>query len=132
MIHGVPPVNRENLHDTNTQKDMKKLIVTGLILLIFLTGLQAEKEINIKAEIIHVTVYPDRAQLSHEAVVDIPSGKTLLKLSGLSPYIDARSIQVKGRGNFTILSVNHQNNYLLNLEIKFHQVQPNYHQNQYS
>jgi len=87
-----------------------------MVLLIFLTRLQAENEINIKAEIAHVTVYPDRAQLSHEAVVDIPSGKTLLKLSGLSPYIDARSIQVKGRGNFTILSVNHQNNYLLNLE----------------
>lgn len=95
---------------------MKKLIVTGMILLIFLTGLQAEKEINIKADIIHVTVYPDRAQLSHEAVVDISPGITLLKLSGLSPYIDARSIQVRGRGNFTILSVNHQNNYLLNLE----------------
>ncbi len=109
------PINRKNLHDTNTQKNMKKLIITGMILLIFLTGLQAEKEINIKADIIHVTVYPDRAQLFHEAVIDIPSGITLLKLSGLSPYIDTRSIQVKGRGNFTILSVNHQNNYLQNL-----------------
>src|SRR5690606_38659945 len=57
-----------------------------------------------------------RAQMTHETAVDIPSGKTILKLSGLSPYIDARSIQVKGTGNFTILSVNHQNNYLQNLE----------------
>ena len=39
-----------------------------------------------------------------------------LNLSGLSPYIDPQSIQVKGLGEFTILSVNHQNNYLQNLE----------------
>ena len=43
-------------------------------------------------------------------------GKTILKLSALSPYIDVQSIQVKGFGDFTILSVNHQNNYLQNLE----------------
>ena len=76
----------------------------------------ADTEKNIKAEIKHVTVYPDRAQLTHETPVEIAAGKTILKLSGLSPYIDARSIQVKGFGNFTILSVNHQNNYLQNLE----------------
>ena len=76
--------------------------------------LNTEKEI--KAEIKHVTVYPDRAQLNHETSVEIPAGKTILKLSGLSPYIDAQSIQVKGFGDFTILSVNHQNNYLQNLE----------------
>jgi uncharacterized protein (TIGR02231 family) len=95
---------------------MKKLIITSMILLMSLNGIRAENEIRIQADIIHVTVYPDRAQLFHEAVVDIPPGKTLLKLSGLSPYIDARSIQVKGKGNFTILSVNHQNNYLQSLE----------------
>jgi uncharacterized protein (TIGR02231 family) len=39
-----------------------------------------------------------------------------VKLVGLSPYIDPQSIQVKGYGDFMILSVNHQNNYLQNLE----------------
>jgi len=95
---------------------MKKFLVAAFILVIFCNGLLAENEKNIKAGIKHVTVYPDRAQLSHETTVDIPAGKTILKLSGLSPYIDPRSIQVKGSGNFTILSVNHQNNYLQNLE----------------
>jgi uncharacterized protein (TIGR02231 family) len=41
---------------------------------------------------------------------------TKLKLGGLSPYVDAQSIQVRGFGDFIILSVNHQNNYLSNLE----------------
>lgn len=95
---------------------MKKFYTIAAILLIFSYGLKADNEKNIKPEIKHVIVYPDRAQLILETGIDIPAGKTILKLTGLSPYIDARSILVKGSGNFTILSVNHQNNYLENLE----------------
>ncbi|MBP1666325.1 MAG: muiA [Bacteroidetes bacterium] len=87
-----------------------------LLLIIPFITISADTEKEIKAGIKHVTVYPDRAQLTHETAMEIPAGKTILKLTGLSPYIDARSIQVKGFGNFTILSVNHQNNYLQNLE----------------
>ena len=76
--------------------------------------LRPEKEI--KADIKHVTVFPDRAQIDHETSVSLTPGKSILKLTGLSPYIDPQSIQVKGFGEFTILSVNHQNNYLQNLE----------------
>lgn len=95
---------------------MKKLIIISISLFAFLTYLSAYTEKEIKAVIKHVTVYPDRAQLTHEASIDLPVGESILKLSGLSPYIDAQSIQVKGFGDFIILSVNHQNNYLQNLE----------------
>jgi uncharacterized protein (TIGR02231 family) len=95
---------------------MKKLftILILLISVVFNITAQTEKEIN--AEIKHVTVFPDRAQIDHETSVALLPGKTILKLSGLSPYIDVQSIQVKGYGEFTILSVNQQNNYLQNLE----------------
>jgi len=79
-------------------------------------SLKAQTEKEIKAEIKHVTVFPDRAQIDHETTVTLQPGKSILKLSGLSPYIDVQSIQVKGYGDFTILSVNQQNNYLQNLE----------------
>jgi uncharacterized protein (TIGR02231 family) len=92
----------------------KSLAILLLISPTFLLSAQTEKEI--KAAINQITVYPDRAQLIHETAVEIPSGKTLIKLTGLSPYIDAQSIQVRGIGEFTILSVNQQNNYLQNLE----------------
>ena len=75
---------------------------------------QPEKEIRVPAG--HVTVFPDRAQVNHETKVDIPAGTATFKLAGLSPYIDVRSIQVRGFGNFTVLSVTHRNNYLSNLE----------------
>jgi len=85
-----------------------------LITAVYFLSAQTEKEI--KAEIRHVTVFPDRAQIFHETSMPLLPGKTILKLPGLSPFIDVPSIQVKGFGEFTILSVNHQNNYLQNLE----------------
>jgi uncharacterized protein (TIGR02231 family) len=95
---------------------MKKTIVLLLILIPFNMAVSAESGKDIKATLKHVTVYPDRAQMTHDAAVEIPSGKTILKLGALSPYIDPQSIQVKGNGEFTIISVNYQNNYLHNLE----------------
>jgi len=95
---------------------MKRYIFsfTAIILAVNLLNAQAEKEI--RAEMKHVTVFPDRAQVDHEAAVTLTPGKAVLKLTSLSPYIDPQSVQVKGFGDFTILSVNHQNNYLQNLE----------------
>jgi uncharacterized protein (TIGR02231 family) len=95
---------------------MKRSIFVSIILLMMVTGATAQTEREIKADIKHVTVFPDRAQIVHETAVSLLPGKSVLKLSGLSPYIDAQSIQVKGFGEFTILSVNQQNNYLQNLE----------------
>jgi uncharacterized protein (TIGR02231 family) len=95
---------------------MKKLILTSVFLSMAFTITLAENEKEIKGTISHVTVYPDRAQVNQEAGFDIPAGKTIIRLKGLSPYIDAQSIQAKGFGDFTILSVNLQNNYLQNLE----------------
>ncbi|MCU0462783.1 MAG: DUF4139 domain-containing protein [Bacteroidales bacterium] len=95
---------------------MKKLLITFILLstIVFYTSADIEKDI--RAGLKHVTVYPDRAQMTHETTVEIAAGKSVLKLGGLSPYIDAQSIQVKGYSDFMILSVNHQNNYLQNLE----------------
>jgi uncharacterized protein (TIGR02231 family) len=95
---------------------MKRFIVASLVLILPAFHISAQSEKEIKAEIKHLTVFPDRAQINHEASVSLQPGKTTLKLSALSPYIDVQSIQVKGFGDFIILSVNHQNNYLQNLE----------------
>jgi len=95
---------------------MKKILITSILILSALFNLAGQTEKEIKAEIKHVIVFPDRAQVDHETSISIAPGKSVLKLSGLSPYIDVQSIQVKGYGEFTILSVNQQNNYLQNLE----------------
>ena len=95
---------------------MKRFFVLPIVFILTSLVLFAQQEKEIKAEMKHVTVFRDRAQIVHETSVTLIPGKTVLKLSSLSPYIDAQSIQVKGVGEFTILSVNHQNDYLNNLE----------------
>lgn len=93
-----------------------KRIKTLLLLTTFALNLAAQGQKEIKADIRHVTVFPDRAQIAHEGSVALTPGNSELRLSGLSPYIDPQSIQAKGFGDFVVLSVNHQNNFLQNLE----------------
>lgn len=59
-----------------------------------------------------VTVFLQGAQVTRKAISTLELGTTELLLAGISPNIDKSSIQVKGEGNFTILSVQHQINYL--------------------
>ena len=100
--------------DINFLRHMKQVIFI-ILLVLYIIPVSGNNN-DIKAPVMNVTVYPDRAQLFHETVVQIPSGNSVLRFTGLSPYIDDQSIQVKGFGDFTIVSVNHQNNYLENLE----------------
>ncbi|MEN8248795.1 MAG: mucoidy inhibitor MuiA family protein [Bacteroidota bacterium] len=71
---------------------------------------QTEKDI--KSEIKRVTVFTQGAQVEREASIPIQKGQMILKLTGLSPYINKESIRVDGDGSYTILTVQHQNDYL--------------------
>jgi len=89
----------------------KKLTLIGLAICLctFSFG-QNEKEI--KSEIKKVTVFTKGAQIEREASVSLQQGQMILKLTGLSPYIKKESIRVDGDGSYTILTVQHQNDYL--------------------
>ncbi|MCH7415522.1 mucoidy inhibitor MuiA family protein [Belliella sp. R4-6] len=69
-------------------------------------------EKSIKSEIKEVTVFQNGAQINERSSISLGAGETILTIKGKSPYIDSKSIQVKGFGDFTILSVNVQSNYL--------------------
>jgi uncharacterized protein (TIGR02231 family) len=88
---------------------MKKLIFIALILIIAMPSM-AQK--NVKSKINKVTVFLSGAQIYRTASSSLKKGRTDVVFSGLSRYIIANSIQVKGKGNFTIMSVHHQINYL--------------------
>jgi len=88
---------------------MKKLIFIALILIIAMPSM-AQK--NVKSKISKVTVFLSGAQIYRTASSSLKKGRTDVVFSGLSRYIIANSIQVKGKGNFTIMSVHHQINYL--------------------
>ncbi len=66
----------------------------------------------VSSRIERVTLFSTGAQVNRKAAVPVQAGKTDIVFESISPDIDRQSIQVSGQGNFTILSVNFQINYL--------------------
>jgi len=89
----------------------KHLFVLAVTVTFFSIGF-AQTEKDLTANIKEVTVYLSGAEVHRIGNTTLNSGSSTIKLSGLSPSIDASSVQVKGKGNFIILSVNHKLNYL--------------------
>jgi uncharacterized protein (TIGR02231 family) len=92
---------------------MKKFIflVTTLSILPFF-GV-AQHEITSKSKISDVTVFLSGAEIHRTAKVNLNGGSNVITFEQLSPYINPNSIQVKANSKgVTIVSVNHQSNYL--------------------
>lgn len=90
-----------------------KTINILLLSLIFGNAFSQEiREKEVKTKVNEVTVFLDGAQIIRKTTVNLTKGKTIVKFVNLSPFIDAKSVQVKAEGELTVLSVNHQQNYL--------------------
>jgi TonB-dependent SusC/RagA subfamily outer membrane receptor len=71
---------------------------------------QNEKEVA--STVTRVTVFTQGAQIENEATAVLQPGQTIVKLTGLSPYLKKESIRVEGDGSFTILNVQSGVDYL--------------------
>ncbi len=94
---------------------MKKLLLILLCISISKSYSQEIPEKNIKTVVNEVTVFLEGAQITRKKTVELKAGKTVLKFIDLSPFIDAKSVQVKANGNVTVLAVNHQQNFIKRL-----------------
>ncbi len=95
-----------------TKSGNMKILLTSLIIFLHL-GLAADiKEKSVNSTIRQVTVFESGAQVSRTASTNIPQGNSILKFVDIAPHILSNSIQVKGTGDFTILSVKYNQNYL--------------------
>ncbi|WP_182920610.1 DUF4139 domain-containing protein [Pedobacter planticolens] len=94
---------------------MKKVLILKTFILFLSLSISAqENQIQVISKISNVTVFISGAQVQRQAEsMDIPQGVSQFVFSGLSSAIEAQSIQAKGEGNFTILSVTQQKNFLL-------------------
>ena len=93
---------------------MNKILIT-LFLSSFslLAAAQSEEKIKASSSIKEVTVFLSGAQISRVSNnTDIPKGVSYVVFEGVSADINEKSIQVKGTGAFTILSVSRQLNFL--------------------
>ncbi|QHT66781.1 mucoidy inhibitor MuiA family protein [Rhodocytophaga rosea] len=74
-------------------------------------SLLAQNNQPISAQLKHVTVFRDKAQITSSATASLPEGVTQLQIEGLPAQIDKQSINVTAKGNIIILGVKHQVNY---------------------
>jgi uncharacterized protein (TIGR02231 family) len=92
---------------------MKKIALSLIMFFITLLMVKADdNKIPIKSEIKTVTVFLSGAQVARTASATLPIGQSILIFEGLSQYVNPNSIQVKGTGDFTILSVTSQMDYM--------------------
>ena len=76
----------------------------------FLFATEGEKPVTSK--VAGAKVFLSGAQVSRTASSTITAGTSVLVFTGLAEALDPQSIQVTGKGGYTILSVNHRINYL--------------------
>ncbi|MEX1131915.1 MAG: DUF4139 domain-containing protein [Flavobacteriales bacterium] len=87
---------------------MRSLLLLSLLVA---TTLHATEK-PVISKLSEVKVFLSGAQLARTASATVPSGTSTLVFTGLPQQIDPKSIQVTGKGGYTILSVNHRLNYL--------------------
>lgn len=86
---------------------MKKIISTFLALLTIVTLYAEENEIVTKSKIEKVTVFLSGAQVTRKARFTTKKGVNKIVFEGVSPRLNANSLQVKGKGDYVILDVAH-------------------------
>ncbi|TFF33733.1 DUF4139 domain-containing protein [Mucilaginibacter psychrotolerans] len=90
---------------------MKKLLLVTC-LLISIQTLRADDGQKVPTKVEKVTVFLSGAQVTRTAIASVVPGTSTLSFENLSPELDPASIQVRATGDFTILSVKHELNYL--------------------
>lgn len=90
---------------------MKKLLFIACLFICFQTS-RADDGQKVASKVEKVTVFLNGAQVTRTSLVSIPAGTTTLVFDNLSPNLDVASMQVRAAGDFTILSVKHELNYL--------------------
>jgi uncharacterized protein (TIGR02231 family) len=92
-------------------KNMRKISLLVLATVYSIAGFPQEEK-PVDSKITNVTVFLNKAQITREVKTRLEAGKTSLVVKGLTSQLDQQSIQVSGKGNFIILGIAHQQNYL--------------------
>jgi len=91
---------------------MRKIfLLQGLLIISILQYAQIKKQ-TADSKISKVTVFLEGSQVERQAKTALIPGKQEIIFSNISPNIEKQSIQVRAEGNITVLSVNHQQNFL--------------------
>ena len=79
------------------------MIMAAICLTVAMVAAGAEKQ---SATIERVTVFANGAQVERAKSVSLVAGEQVVTFTGMSPYMDTKSMQVKAKGRLTVLGVN--------------------------
>lgn len=80
-----------------------------MALLMMGVGIQAADKHE--APIKHVTVFTNGAQVERSQSLNLTAGEQVITFTGLSPYTDTKSMQLRARGKLTVIGVNYRKAY---------------------
>lgn len=89
---------------------LRHLLIPALFATLGATA--ADNGKNVPSTLSSAKVFLQGAQLTRTASASIAAGANTIVFTGLSQNLDPQSLQVTGKGGYTILSVNHRINYL--------------------
>ena len=97
-----------NFYEPN-DKIMKTRFFLMMALLMMGVGIQAADKHE--APIKHVTVFTNGAQVERSQSLNLTAGEQVITFTGLSPYTDTKSMQLRARGKLTVIGVNYRKAY---------------------
>lgn len=86
---------------------MKSKLMFMAMALMFVTMAKAENK-KVTPELKHVTVFTNGAQVERTHSMNLLAGEQIVTFTGLSPYTDVKSMQIKAHGKLTVLGVNYR------------------------
>ncbi|MCB0764332.1 MAG: DUF4139 domain-containing protein [Flavobacteriales bacterium] len=91
---------------------MRSRLILSTALFFSLPSVRSADETPITSKITEVKVFLSGAQVTRSASARIPAGTSTFVFTGLAQGVDPQSLQVTGKGGYSILSVNHRMNFL--------------------
>lgn len=85
---------------------MRKRLIFILTILLIGTTLYADNKHE--APIKHVTVFTNGAQVERSLTLNLTAGEQVITFTGLSPYTDVKSLQMRAHGKLTVIGVNYR------------------------
>jgi hypothetical protein len=95
-----------------TESIMFKKLSTAAIFLFIAIASKANEDQKIASKVQKVTVFLNGAQVTRTALVNIGAGTSTLVFGNMSPGMDVQSLQINAGGEFTILSVKQELDFL--------------------
>ena len=86
---------------------MKAKLITMAMALLLVVIAKAENK-KLTPELKHVTVFTNGAQVERTHSMNLLAGEQVVTFTGLSPYTDVKSMQIKAHGKLTVLGVNYR------------------------